>query len=131
MLDATGEPRRDFLATDEIVVRVTYSIPERIRLPAYVLRVRRKSDQMVCFANTVRDPVRMVLRGEGVIEARLSQSLLLPGDYALEANIHFRDYPVERIDSAPMEFAILGGADEEGPGIYQPVVTWNLQDPSR
>lgn len=130
ILDSSNKPCSDFLAADEIAVRIHYSIPDRIRLPAYMLRVRRKSDQVICFTHSMRDPSRMVLRGEGVIEAKIHQSLLLPGVYSLEANVHFRDYPVERIDSAPADFAILGGADEEGLGFYQPAVTWNLNAPT-
>lgn len=113
---------------DDLHVRCHYFIPDSytIGVPIFSIRIRRRSDNLVCCSPWTSDPQRLSLCGRGIFDARIKNVMLAPDAYVVEAMIH--DYLASRspIVSDPVPLLVPGDPVPED-GIYAPAVEWSLQ----
>jgi ABC-type glutathione transport system ATPase component len=126
LLNSSGDYTKDFSPTEPLIVRVHFSIPGGMATPVCIVRVRRRTDGANCFMQYFDHPCQTNLRGDGMFEARIEQTMLLPGAYLVETMIHNSYYREDAAEGDPEPFYITGRIRSESAGIYQPVVNWSF-----
>lgn len=124
LINSTGDNTRDFLPTEPLIVRVHFAIPGGMATPVCMVRVRRRSDGANCFMQYFDQTSRKYIRGTGKFEARIEQTMLLPGAYLVETMILNGYHWEEAAEGDPEPLYITGQIQSESAGIYQPVVHW-------
>jgi ABC-type polysaccharide/polyol phosphate transport system ATPase subunit len=126
LINSSGESVQDFSPTEPLIVRVRFAIPGGMATPVCVVRVRRRSDGANCFMQYFDHPCQANLQGNGTFEARIEQTMLLPGAYLVETMIHNSYHREEAAEGDPKPLYISGRIRSESAGIYQPVVHWSF-----
>jgi lipopolysaccharide transport system ATP-binding protein len=126
LFNSSGGNTHDFMPTEPLIVRVHFDIPGGMATPVCVVRVRRRSDGANCFMQYFDHPCQANLRGTGMFEARIEQTMLLSGAYLVETMIHNTYYREDAAEGDPVPLYITGRIRSESAGIYQPVVHWSF-----
>jgi len=122
LLNKQGEPATEFVAVDGAILRYHFIAPKKIRRPDINLRIRRMSDGLLCCTPSLEcDP----LEGEGTIEIRVDQWLLMPGVHTAQLAIHDATGSNDTAVSEQIAFSILGSPWDEA-GAYLPVTEWEV-----
>jgi homopolymeric O-antigen transport system ATP-binding protein len=125
LINSTGDYVQEFSSTEPLIVRVHYAIPGGMATPVCVVRVRRRSDGANCFMQYYEHPAQSI-QGAGTFEARIEQTMLLPGAYLVETMIQNSYFREETAGGDPKPLYITGRIRSESAGIYQPVVHWSF-----
>lgn len=122
LLNTHGEPATEFAAVDGAILRCHFIAPKKIRRPDINLRIRRLSDGLLCCTPSLEcDP----LEGEGVIEIRVAQWLLMPGVHTAQLAIYDVTGSNDTAVGEQVAFSILGSPWDEA-GAYLPVTEWEV-----
>ncbi len=126
LVNSSCQSVSDFSPTEPLIIRAHFAIPGGMATPVCVVRVRRRSDGANCFMQYFEHPCQANLQGNGTFEARIEQTMLLPGAYLVETMIHNSYHRDEAAEGDPKPLYISGRIRSESAGIYQPVVHWSF-----
>jgi hypothetical protein len=122
LINQKGEIVEEFKQNEPITIRCYFDFKKILLKSLSMIRVRRKSDQMVCFTSYNELSEDFQFKGKGCFSITFPELRLAPGVYTLEANIHNYENWTEGAFSTPIIFVVNGRPTSEQNGPYEPAV---------